>query len=373
MAYICYVPPEVWFVQGRDHEQERRGREHVERYAAFAHIPSFSRREAEALAESSIQIQASREKLGGDWYFTDGRTDLKKKLPLGEKFFVTSEAGETEVHQPLNGKKRKLVSKDRHLFLEFTKLQLFTLMTPDPEPLENFIKHYGFLGGDLTRYMTAPKKESKSDILVGESYFDWASEVLEMRYAVELWRSLKAKDNALLTRFITWEQVTRPRELGYVSRLSRPLEDYFEEEASVINLRSERWLTWPLSVPDTERIRTETPTQEETSRAGWHFLKLWINQGLVGRTATQLDVPRKTKQLILTPTPTCLIGVLWQQFAHAVVGNVDIRICPVCGKSFPISRTINARRDKIYCGGKCRVRGYRLRNGSVPSSRSARS
>ncbi len=371
MVYTCYVPPEIWFMQGRDHEQERREREHIERYAAFAHIPSFFRKEAEVLVESSLQLQASRERLGGDWFFTDGRTDLRKKLPLRE-LFVTSETGEIEIHRVPRGEKRKLAPKDGHLFLDFTKLELFTLKGSDAGPLESFIKQYGFLGGDLTRYMTAPKDESKSDVLVGESYFDWASEILEMRYAVDLWRSLETKDNARLERFIAWEKVTAPRQLGYVSRLSRPREAYLEEEMSVINLRSERWLTWPLAVPDAERVWTNTLDQEKTFEAGWYFLKSWINQGLVGRTATQLDVPLKAKQLILTPTPTCLIGALWQQFANAVVRNDDIRICPICGESFPIRRTVDARMDKTYCRARCRVRGYRLRSGSRSENRSTR-
>ena len=371
MAYTCYVPPEVWFVQGRDHEQERREREHIERYAAFAHIPSFFRKEAEVLVESSLQLQALRARLGGDWFFTDGRTDLRKKLPL-RQLFVTSGAGETEIHRVPGGEKRKLAPKDGHLFLDFIKLELFTLKRSDAGPLESFVKQYGFLGGELTRYMTAPEDETESDVLVGESYFDWASEILEMRYAVDLWRSLETGDDARIKRFIAWEKVTAPRQPGYVSRLSRPSGDCLEEEMAVINLRSERWLTWPLAVPDAERVWAKTPNQEKTFEAGWCFLKSWINQGLVGRTATQLDMPLRAKQRTLTPTPTCLIGALWQQFANAVVRNDDIRICPVCGESFPIRRTVDARMDKTYCGGRCRVRGHRLRSESGSKNRSAR-
>ena len=364
MFYTCYVPPEVWFVQGEDLEQAQRERDRISRYATFARIPSFFRKEAEVLVGSSLQQQALREQSGGDWYFTDGRTDLKKKLPLRRRF-VSDRRGETDVQLVPAGERRPLAPKDRHLFLTFAELPLLSLATSDCNAIEAFITCYGFLGGELTRYMRSPEDEEASDLVVGETYMDWASEVLELRYAVGLWRSLTAKDPAPLERFVSWEEAASD-EGTYVSRLTKPREAWFEEEAVILNLRSERWLTWPLSVPDAERVWTDAPDRNETLKAGWHFLTSWINQGLVGRTATQLAVVPQTDQLGLTPTPTCLIGALWQQFANAVVSSEDLHICPSCGGGFPIRRTVDSRSDKTYCSDRCRQRAHRLRNRSTP-------
>ena len=103
----------------------------------------------------------------------------------------------------------------------------------------------------------------------------------------------------------------------------------------------------------------------------WHRLKpgdlldpakLYLQRGINEQLATfpsQIRLLRENGDSLLFITPTSLVSALWFQFAAAVDGNRNYRICDQCRNWFQIGDGGKRRADALRCSNVCKQRAYR--------------
>jgi hypothetical protein len=187
-------------------------------------------------------------------------------------------------------------------------------------------------------------------------------EILLMRELVQLWDSVRARDQKSIRERIRW-----------ISETSAVFESSREAAAIALPPATERLWVIDLDVDhmlcmrgwavheDRDDLETVEYLRSELIETALYFLETSVNTKLnehkIGRPLLQY---RAYQQLEWQHLPASLIGALWVQFADAIVTSRNFSQCPFCKESFEVKPGV-ARKDKLYCSQTCRTRAYRMR------------
>jgi hypothetical protein len=221
------------------------------------------------------------------------------------------------------------------LFLEFAK------MPPSKEAIQNFASLYGDL---YSRYGAGHSGTRKDGTVAsGASLGTWAKESGDMRVLVGLWRDIQQRQIAALKKIIKWGE----REVGY--EIKTPLR---ERSATLAHA----------DIPATGFARFGPKDVVLPARCA---LQLEINLRLAEHsTVAQLSWTTDTRdtsgdyyQRIVFQPPN-LLAAMWLQFAQAVTGEFQLKVCEGCGKHFQAGPG-GRRADATTCSDVCRQRKRR--------------
>lgn len=268
------------------------------------------------------------------------------------------------------------------LFLKFAELE------ETPEAIKNFADQYGLLGlqnpeeGAVIAGVDIATAESNASgaassgsralkaFSPGEKFSAWQVQIAKLRNPVMLWSALCEAEQgkaARLRRQIQWPSdsfvyfdshphlpappLARFMEPGHVaSPKPDTLPDIGRREIAVIasQLISPEWLKFFRSG---DRI---LPAR--------YYLQKTVNEALLNRVSPRLlwNVKRgHPTSLGLYFVPTNLLGLIWLQFAEAIVGTRSFRQCSACKTWIVISRAKEgSRSSRFTCSTACRMRLY---------------
>jgi len=233
---------------------------------------------------------------------------------------------------------------------------LFRTFSLDTEPTERnvqtFASRYGTLG--VGTGILLPLSDGRANVGTGETLESWATEIVDMRLAVNLWDAARCGKAVDLERFIHWNQqgVFYENDIrkGFVrsgdGRESKPGTYRFALIAGA-NTR-----------PD---ILAHLRSGDLIAPAFW-YLQGVINEKLEKHSVTGRllwdATDREGKQLTVRLVPKNLIGALWLQFAKALDGR-DYRQCENCKLWFEVGGSRAARSDKKFCSPTCKAAFHR--------------
>jgi hypothetical protein len=329
---------------------------------------------------------------------------------LGSPFAVPSSAGRDDPKRrepaliPVRPFEFEEYRPPADLFLKFAEIE------ETPEAIKNFADRYGLLGlqnpdqgaviggVDLLTPGSNPTGVARSGSRAlkafspGEKFSAWQVQIAKLRNAVMLWSALCEAEQgkaARLRRHIQWSSdsfvyfgshphlpappLARSMEPGHVA--SPKLDDLPNvslREIGVIasQLISPEWLKF---FKGGDRI---LPAR--------YYLQKIVNEVLLNRVSPRLlwNVKHgRPKNLGLYFVPTNLLGVMWLQFAEAIVGTRSFRQCSACKTWIVISRAREgSRSSRFTCSTACRMRLYyrrqtearRLRKKGMPVTEIAR-
>jgi hypothetical protein len=320
---------------------------------------------------------------------TAGRDDPKRREPA----LVPVRPFEFEEYRP-----------PADLFLKFAGLD------ETPEEIKNFADQNGLLGlqnpeeGAVIAGVDIATAESNSSgaassgsralkaFSPGEKFSAWKTNIAQMRGAVVLWTAVCEAEQgktAKLRQHIQWPsnsfvyfdshphlpapaQFMGSKPVHVASLKPDYLPDVGPRELAVVASRliSPQWLK--LFRPG-DRI---LPAR--------YYLQKTVNEALLNRVSPRLlwNVKRgRPRNLGLYFVPTNLLGVMWLQFAEAIVGTRSFRQCSACKTWIVISRAEEgSRSSRLTCSTACRMRLYyrrqsearRLRGKGIPVTEIAR-
>jgi len=104
--------------------------------------------------------------------------------------------------------------------------------------------------------------------------------------------------------------------------------------------------------------------QERWRPVGWYLLEQTVRSYLREHTSPSVAVRPEGDGLSLAITPRNLLGAVWLQFAQAVSGNLQHRICQEssCGQWFEVSTRQHGRKTNCqFCSVACRMKTHRRR------------
>jgi hypothetical protein len=184
--------------------------------------------------------------------------------------------------------------------------------------------------------------------LCGETYPFWCDEIETMRRTVSLWDLIQKGDLNGLSKHIRWEKQGTELSVFYDSHPDQPVD----------------------SRPDNaERIRIASGISGDLSRQyrlndlvlpAQTYLQGVVNEKLARGVISQLLPAPETRQLTLYHVPRDLLGALWLQFARAMSGNKEYRVCKECGEWFEVSPE-RSRTTRQFCSDACKSKAYRGR------------
>lgn len=236
----------------------------------------------------------------------------------------------------------KFQKKQYNLFQNYDPLldvgalfKTFANVDPSEAGIAIFASKYGQLGGDIAKtcyvwhQLLPPLLDTELSALpfsidgkypyyrfFGETLRGWRSEIKVMKRAVALWEHLKAGKK-------------------------RPVRFHLENE----------WGTEAVAC-----LR-----QDEIIIKGHELLRDDINKHLLKRISPEVQLGHSKEDLGLKIVPDSLIGAIWLQFALAVDGDKEYRLCDVCKEKWFELRPGKNRKDREYCSDACRLRAYRER------------
>jgi hypothetical protein len=226
---------------------------------------------------------------------------------------------------------------------ERTLYRLFADLTfDDREAIREFANKYGRLGvGNRGVQLSDPREDGYVPAARAESHFDWATGIVEMRRAVELWAAIKDRNETGLKRYLRWDA-------GRVTgRSSRGGWSYYNREAP-----------FPTFIP--VPTGDEPEDRSDVRSAGWRAIQAMINHHLRDGTIPQLVFDPRSERLIPQFVPSNLYAALWTQFASAVAADKGLGVCKQCAKMFEVSADARTARRE-FCSVRCKTRDHRRR------------
>jgi len=309
-------------------------------------------------------------------------------LALGAPFAVPSSAGRDDPKRrepaliPVRPFAFEEYRPPEDLFMKFAGLE------ETPEEIKNFADQYGLLGlqnheeGAALAGLDISTAESNSSggagsgsqavkaFSPGERFSAWQVHIAKLRNAVMLWSALCEAEQgkaARLRRHIQWPSDSfvyfdshphLPAPAQFMG--SKPLHvaflkpDYLPDvgprELAVVASRliSPQWLK--LFRPGDRKL------------PALYYLQKTVNEALLNRVSPRLlwNVKRgHPESLGLYFVPTNLLGLIWLQFAEAIVGTRSFRQCSGCKTWIVISRAKEgSRSSRFTCSTACRMRLY---------------
>jgi hypothetical protein len=292
------------------------------------------------------------------------------------------------------------------LFLKFAEIE------ETPEAVKNFADQYGLLGlqnpeqgaviggVDLVTAGSNPTGGAGSGSQVpqafspGERFSVWQVQIAKLRNAVMLWSALYEAERgkaARLRRHLQWPSDSFVYFDSHPHLPAPPLARFMGLEPG--HVASPK----PDTLPDIGRREIAVIASQRTSpewlkffRSGdrilpaRYYLQKTVNEALLNRVSPRLlwNVKRGLpRSLGLYFVPTNLLGLMWLQFAEAIVGTRSFRQCSACKTWIVISRAKEgSRSSRFTCSTACRMRLYyqrqadarRLRGKGIPVTEIAR-
>lgn len=292
------------------------------------------------------------------------------------------------------------------LFLKFAEIE------ETPKAIKNFADQYGLLGlqypeqGAALAGLDMSTAESNSSggagsgsqavksFSPGEKFSAWQVQIAKLRNAVMLWSALCEAEQgkaARLRRHIQWPSNSFVYFDSHPHLPAPPLARFMRlEPGHVASPKLD-------DLPNVSRREIAVIASQLTSpewlkffRSGdrilpaRYYLQKTVNEALLNRVSPRLlwNVKRgHPKSLGLYFVPTNLLGVIWLQFAEAIVGTRSFRQCSACKTWIVISRAKEgSRSSRFTCSTACRMRLYyrrqtearRLRGKGIPVTEIAR-
>jgi len=156
--------------------------------------------------------------------------------------------------------------------------------------------------------------------------------------------------------------------LALFEKTPPPLEWHAVSEGSKLGI-------WSYELPadglnrSPEKLQTVIPQEKgSATTAARMMLCVLVSGHLRGGITTYFEHRPNGSgpQFRLVTAPCNLLGKIWLQVIQSIESGADPRICPVCGKSFPIAPGIG-RSNKQFCSDGCRFKAWRKRTGYKPN------
>jgi len=204
------------------------------------------------------------------------------------------------------------------LFKQFANLE------PTEPKIVSFANRYGLLGiSEWVSHLGSGKQTTE-----GERLERWLTEIRTMRRLVNLWGLIQSESGEL-QKFFTFKD----------DRIHFDFENHGE---AVVRQGH----------PAFEELRNDV------MGTAWYLLGRSINEKLNAYHVTaRLMRDRKVdREMTLFINPSSLVSALWLQFARAVEGNRQYRVCEFCNMPFEVGRSAGAKRtDAKFCSDSHRA------------------
>ena len=240
---------------------------------------------------------------------------------------------------------------------------IFAKTSETKEGIKAFADEYGELGFEIGKGAERfPDDAVSGSNFPGELLSSWRQAIASMRSATELWQAIAEArnygDESALSRYVKWDLAR-----GRVSVSNRD-PTHWRGGAS-----ERSWLG-----RDDARRAFGAFRRGELIRPAQEFLR----EELLGRLAGSLSVlvdwadwNTANSKLVRSLRPNSLLALLWLQFADALTGAIEFRLCKRkgCGKLIQISREPGgSRTNRQTCSDSCKVRLYQERVRTVIKS-----
>jgi hypothetical protein len=270
------------------------------------------------------------------------------------------------------------------LFLKFAELE------ETPEAIKNFADQYGLLGlqnpeeGAVIAGVDIATAESNASgaassgsralktFSPGERFSAWQVQIAKLRNAVMLWSALceaEQRKTAKLRQHIQWPSnsfvyfdshphLPAPPRARFMGSKPVHVASLKPDYLPGVGLREIAVIASQLISPEWLKLFRGG---DRILPARYHLQKT-VNEALLNRVSPRLlwNVKRgRPKNLGLYFVPTNLLGVMWLQFAEAIVGTRSFRQCSACKTWIVISRAEEgSRSSRFTCSTACRMRLY---------------
>jgi hypothetical protein len=230
--------------------------------------------------------------------------------------------------------------------------RVFADNKPDRDGIKAFADRFGPLGGDLAQQIPLYDHPNAKGVPLGtgEPLAAWSTEILMMRFAIDMWEAARGGDVGRLERVISWTE-----DGSGVQILSHP--ELPKAQLPEAPARVER--AWIAGTHLGDGVLGRF-VPGDLVKPALHYVQSTINKKLEGRASPRLLWNANRERLGLYIVPAGLVGALWLQFARAVERDSQFRQCAECGIWFELAPG-TARADKLYCSTPCRTKAYRKR------------
>jgi len=244
-----------------------------------------------------------------------------------------------------------------------TLFQTFAATPPTEDGILAFANEYGLFGDSSLVLLPKPitlQGDPSSDISglrgdlvfypvgIGESFEHWSDEIAAMRRAVDLWAAARDHTIPPIRRVLGGENLKRTQ----------------------ANLQTQinTLAGWPLFPwPDVSLSLSVAPYSDADPTLtwmAWFEVQEAINRRLTTHVAHRMTYsPDCSRPRLLRLIPKNLLGALWLQFARAVDGGKEYRICSYC--PLWIEPSENGRVTRRYCSTRCRRKAFDARKRKV--------
>ncbi|MGC1788936.1 MAG: hypothetical protein WA718_19565, partial [Terriglobales bacterium] len=236
------------------------------------------------------------------------------------------------------------------------KTGLFKTFASLPKDEDESILEFANMHGPLDRgsagpigktvTLRRPKRGESAEIHYAESLDIWSDQISLMKWLVRVWDAARRKEQSFLKRFIQWEQ-----------------------DCVIAQLNP--------SLPDCPLTGMETIATDSGDPRMWSKLKqgdlldpamLYLQRNInkqITEFPSQVRLLWDNGRSFLFIEPTNLIGALWLQFAQAIDGDREYRVCQQCREWFEIGGgkkkdgADHHRTDARFCTNACKQKAYR--------------
>jgi hypothetical protein len=218
------------------------------------------------------------------------------------------------------------------LFLKFAK------MAPTREEIQSFAD----LHGDLFSRYELKHSAARMDRTAahGASFRTWTQEIGDMRVLVVLWENIQHRQLSTLKRVVKWSE----KEVGYILKTPRRERDVILAHADIPGTGLSRFRPRDVLLPARCALQLEINLRLAEYPA-------------VPRLTWTPDTPGCHQRIIIEPSN--LLSAMWLQFAQAVTGEFQLRLCECgCGRYFQVGPG-GRRADATTFDGACRQRKNR--------------
>jgi hypothetical protein len=205
----------------------------------------------------------------------------------------------------------------------------FADLEPTDAGILAFANAYGPLGGALSK--TVSRTGKVPELFYAELLDEWREMILSMKTLVGIWEGVRSKNQQFLKRLVHWHPNTVVATVGSSTEV--------------------------IAAPDLDAIAWMELRQGDLLYPAKLYLQRRINDQLT-KFPSQIRLLRENGNFLLFITPSNLAAALWFQFARAVEGERNYRVCEQCRRWFEIGGG-GSRTDARWCGNPCKQRAYR--------------